>query len=102
MSFMDLQVHLLTHLVDEVELGGMVSCHWMFFLEKYMQKMNEFVRQREELEGSVVEAYIVYELFYSAGINKINDTLGIVVWDEKWMRKNGKGSYFKQMEICAR
>jgi hypothetical protein len=30
-SFMDLQVHLLIHLVDEVELVGVVSCHWMFF-----------------------------------------------------------------------
>ena len=26
-SFMDLQVHLLIHLVDEVELVGVVSCH---------------------------------------------------------------------------
>ena len=32
-SFMDLQVHLLIHLVDKVELVGVVSCHWMFFLE---------------------------------------------------------------------
>ena len=27
MSFMDLQVHLLIHLVDEVEIVGVVSCH---------------------------------------------------------------------------
>ena len=34
-SFMDLQVHLLIQLVDEVELVGVVSCHWMCFLERY-------------------------------------------------------------------
>ena len=34
-SFMDLQVHLLIHLVDEVELVGVVYCHWMFFLERH-------------------------------------------------------------------
>ena len=31
MSFMDLYVHLLIHLHDEVELVGVVSCQWMFF-----------------------------------------------------------------------
>ena len=41
-SFMDLQVHLLIHLVDEVELVGVVSCHWMFFIERYMKKLNGF------------------------------------------------------------
>ena len=42
-SFMDLQVHLLIHLVDEVELVGIVSCPWMFFLERYMKKLKGFV-----------------------------------------------------------
>ena len=30
-SFMDLQVHLLIHVVDEVELVMVVSSYWMFF-----------------------------------------------------------------------
>ena len=30
-SFMDLQVHLLIHLVDDVELVKVVSCRWIFF-----------------------------------------------------------------------
>ena len=42
-NFMDLQVHLLIHLVDEVELFGVVSCHWMLFLERYMEKLKGFV-----------------------------------------------------------
>ena len=42
-SFMDLQVHLLMHLVDEVELVGVVSYHWIFFLERYMKKLKGFV-----------------------------------------------------------
>jgi hypothetical protein len=41
--FMDLQVHLLIHLVDEVELVMVVSCHWMFFLERYMKMLKGFV-----------------------------------------------------------
>ena len=42
-SFMDLQVHILIHLVYEVELVGVVSYHWMFFLERYMKKLKGFV-----------------------------------------------------------
>ena len=41
--FIDLQVHLLIHLVDEFELFGVVSCRWMFFLERYMNKLKGFV-----------------------------------------------------------
>ena len=42
-SFMDLQVHLLIHLPDEVELDGVVSCHWMFFLDRYTKILKGFV-----------------------------------------------------------
>ena len=42
-GFMVLQVHLLIHLVDEVELVGVVSCRWIFFLERYMKKLKGFV-----------------------------------------------------------
>ena len=62
-SFMDLQVHLLIHLVDEVELVGVVSCRWMFFLERYMKKLKGFVRKREKLEGSMADGYISYDSF---------------------------------------
>ena len=36
-SFMDLQVHLLIHLVDDIELAGVVSTRGMFFFESYMK-----------------------------------------------------------------
>ena len=62
--FMDLQVHLLIHVVDEVELVMVVSSYWMFFEERYMKKLKGFVRQREKSKGSMVEGYIVYESFY--------------------------------------
>ena len=62
-SFMDLQIYLLIHLVDEVELVGVVSCRWMFFLEMHMKKLKGFVWHREKLEGSMTKGYIVYESF---------------------------------------
>jgi hypothetical protein len=42
-SFMDLQVHLLIHLPEEVELAGVLSCCYMFLLERYMKKWKGFV-----------------------------------------------------------
>lgn len=60
-SFMDLQVHLLIHLVDEVELVRVVSCRWMFFLQRYIKKFKGFVRPREKPKGC-----ISYESFYYA------------------------------------
>jgi hypothetical protein len=29
-SFFDNQIHLIFHLIKEVAIGGLVSCHWMF------------------------------------------------------------------------
>ena len=85
MSSMDLQVHILTHLVDEVELVGVVSFHWMFFLERYMKKLKAFVRQREKPEGSMAEGYILYESFYYAidYIKQIDNRPGAVIWDDE-------------------
>ena len=51
MSFMDLQVHLLIHLVDEVELVGVVSFLWMFFLERYMKKLKGLFDKGKNLRG---------------------------------------------------
>ena len=65
-SFMDLQVHLLIHLFYEVKLVGVVSSHWMFFLERYMKKLKGFIRQMEKPEGSMAEGYISYESLYYA------------------------------------
>ena len=52
-SFMDLHVHLLIHLAYEIELDGVVSCRWMFFLERYMKILKEFIAEREKPKGSM-------------------------------------------------
>ena len=45
-SILTIQVHLLVHLVDEVEIAGIVHAQWMFFLERFMKNLKGFVRQR--------------------------------------------------------
>lgn len=60
-SFFDIQVHLIWHLVLEVEMCGPVSGRWMYFLERYMKDLKGWVRQRARPEGSMAEGYILNE-----------------------------------------
>jgi hypothetical protein len=61
---MDLQVHLLIHLVDNIELAGIVSTRWMFFFQIYMKTLKIYVQQNAHLEGCMVEGYALNEAFF--------------------------------------
>jgi hypothetical protein len=109
-SFIDLQVHILIHLPNEVELAGVLACRWMFFLERYMKKLKGFVRQREKLEGSMEEGYMVYESFnyVSEYIKKIDGIEGAFIWDDhqdedkreaELLQTNGKRCLIKSKSI---
>ena len=58
-SVLNIQVHLLVHLVEEVEIAGTVHSRWMFFLERFMKNLKGFVWQRAQLEGSMAEGWMV-------------------------------------------
>jgi hypothetical protein len=60
---MDLQVHLLIHLVDEIELAGVVSMRWMFFFERSMKTLKWYVQQKAHSEGCMAEVYVLNETF---------------------------------------
>ena len=60
-SMLTIQVHLMVHVVDEVEMAGTVHCRMMFFLEHFMKMLKGFVRQRARPEGSMAEGWIVQE-----------------------------------------
>ena len=60
-SILNIQVHLLVHLVDEVQLAGTVHARWMFFLERFMKTLKGFVRQKAWPEGSMAEGWLVQE-----------------------------------------
>ena len=62
-SFMDLQVHLLIHLVDDIVLGGVLSMRWMFFFERYMKTLKRYVQKKVHLEGCMCEGYVLNEAF---------------------------------------
>eukprot|EP00249_Psilotum_nudum_P001266 c13644_g1_i1 orf=68-310(+) len=51
-SIMTIQPHLLVHIVDEVAIAGTIHGRWMFYLERFMKTLKDFVRQRARPEGS--------------------------------------------------
>jgi len=96
-SVMDFQFHLLIHLVNKVELVGVVYSHWMFFLERYMEKLKGFVGKREKLEGYILDGYVSYKSFYYASehIKQIYNTLGAVIWDDERDEDKSEGELLK-------
>jgi hypothetical protein len=60
-SFFDIQPHLLIHLVREVQLAGPVHYRWMYFVERYMKCLKDWVRQQALPESSMAEGYISQE-----------------------------------------
>lgn len=44
-AFMDIQVHLLIHLVDDIDMVGVMSVRNIFFIERFLKVLKGFVRQ---------------------------------------------------------
>ncbi|MCO5607792.1 hypothetical protein L7F22_061993 [Adiantum nelumboides] len=58
------EVHLLIHLVDEIELAGVVFARWMFWAEKFMGVLKGYVRQKARPEGFMAEGWMLEECMY--------------------------------------
>ncbi|KAM1496506.1 hypothetical protein ACFXTO_031099 [Malus domestica] len=54
-------VHLPVHLADEATLAGSVQYRWMYPIERYLQTLKRYVRNKCRPEGSIAEAYLVDE-----------------------------------------
>ncbi|MCO5586668.1 hypothetical protein L7F22_040610 [Adiantum nelumboides] len=83
-SILNIQVHLLVHLVDEVEIASTVHARWMFFLERFMKTLKGFVRQRARSEGSMAEGWIVQDscVFISEYLTRSQNNI-IELWNIK-------------------
>ena len=57
-SFFDIMTHLVYHLLLELDLCGLVSSRWMYPIERYMNSLNECVRNMARLEECMAEGYV--------------------------------------------
>lgn len=63
-AFFDIQVHLLAHLVEEVEICGTVHARWMYWVERYMKVLKGYVRQAARPEGCMAAGHLHYEAMF--------------------------------------
>ncbi len=60
--FFDIMTHLLVHLVEELELCGLVHMCWMYPIESYWKTLKGFVRNKVRPKGNMVEGYVLEEV----------------------------------------
>ena len=59
-TFFNVHEYYLTYQVEETELCGPIQTRSMWMVERHLKFMKGLVQQREHLEGSMVEGYMVY------------------------------------------
>jgi hypothetical protein len=57
-SFFDIMTHLLYHLLDELDVCGLVATRWMYPIERYMETLKLYVRNMAWLKASMAKGYI--------------------------------------------
>lgn len=77
-AFFTIMVHLVVHLVREIEFCGPIYLRWMYPFERYMKVLKGYVRNRHRPEGCIGENYIVEEAveFCSEFLSRI-DSIGL-------------------------
>jgi uncharacterized Zn finger protein (UPF0148 family) len=66
-SFFDIMVHLVEHLVPQIEALGPMYFHEMWTYERFMSTLNRYMSNRAHPEGSMIEAYTTEEAIESGG-----------------------------------
>jgi len=61
LSFFDIMIHLVVHLVREIRLCGPVFLRWMYPIEWYMKVLKIYTKNQYRPEASIVERYVAEE-----------------------------------------
>jgi len=60
-TFLDLMTHLVIHLVDELEICGPIAACWCYPIERYLNVLKKYVRNKANLEGCNTFGYMYDE-----------------------------------------
>jgi len=90
LTFFDMSVHLISHLIQQIRALGLLFLHQMFPFERLMSVLRKYVRNRYKPEGCKVEGWSTEEAVefctYYLGLNRF----GVPVsWHEG--RLHGRG-----------
>jgi hypothetical protein len=61
LGFFDLQTHLIIHLVDELDIYGLVGSRWCYLIEQYFHVLKKYVRNKAKHEGWMASGYMYDE-----------------------------------------
>ena len=61
LTYFDISLHLLIHLVDQIRALGPMYLHQIFPFERLMKVFRRYVRNRFRLEGGMVEGWSMEE-----------------------------------------
>ena len=82
-AFFDIQVHLVSHLVEEVEIAGTVHARWMFWVERYMKVLKGYVCQAAKPEGCMQSGHLHYEaMFFASRAVELFDAKAPTAWED--------------------
>jgi len=56
-SFFHIMTHLVVHLVEELELCGLIHIRWMYPIEWYLKTLKQFVKNKARPKGSMAKDY---------------------------------------------
>jgi len=60
-AFFDVMSYLTLHIIEELDICGLVHTRWMYPIERAMKVFKGYVRNRSRLEASMAEGYILDE-----------------------------------------
>ena len=60
-SFFDIMVHLIVHLVREIQLCNPIFLQWMYPVEWYMKVLKGYTKNQYQPEASIVERHVAEE-----------------------------------------
>jgi hypothetical protein len=57
-TFFDIMIHLTLHVVEELDVCGLVHAKWMYPIEQALKMFKTYLRNRARPKASMVERYI--------------------------------------------
>jgi hypothetical protein len=59
LTFFDISIHFITHLIKEIKLLGHVFLRLMYAYERFNDILKSFIRNQAYLEGGMVQRYCI-------------------------------------------
>lgn len=62
-TFMDIQVHLLIYLVDDIEIVGVISSRSIYFVERFLKVLKDLLEKNQDQKDLCVRDILYKSIF---------------------------------------